>query len=185
MELRTLEKLDAGSLGLITGYVSPEKYAVRWEDSDTRTVFELEKTPLKTLFVKLYDPPDGELPDRYGEAVRSGFSLAAFDGAEKVGIAIADVEEWNRSLWVREFHVSEGRRGEGIGRLMMEELALRGTNAGLRVIVCETQTTNAPAIDFYRRLGFRVEGIDLSYYGNADWPDGEVAVFMKRRLEYP
>ena len=37
-------------------------------------------------------------------------------------------------------------------------------------------------IDTYRRLGFRLEGIDLSHYTNADYPDGEVAVFMKRRV---
>jgi ribosomal protein S18 acetylase RimI-like enzyme len=44
------------------------------------------------------------------------------------------------------------------------------------MILCETQTTNVPAIDFYRRVGFKLEGIDLSYYSNEDWPDGEVAV---------
>jgi len=182
IELRALETLDSCSLGLMAGYVSEEKYAVRWEDSENRTTFTLEKTVLKRPYVKQYDPPDGELLDRYGEAVRSGFSLGAFDGAVQVGVAIADVEEWNLSLWVWEFHVAEGRRGEGIGRLMMEELVRRGTASGLRTIVCETQTTNVPAMDFYRCLGFRVEGIDLSYYGNSDWPDGEVAVFMKRRL---
>ncbi|MDE2700419.1 MAG: hypothetical protein OXI23_16220 [Gemmatimonadota bacterium] len=38
-----------------------------------------------------------------------------------------------------------------------------------------------PAIDFYRGVGFEVEGVDLSYYTNSD-VDGEVAVFMKRKL---
>jgi ribosomal protein S18 acetylase RimI-like enzyme len=34
----------------------------------------------------------------------------------------------------------------------------------------------------YRRLGFKVEGIDISYYSNHDYPQGEVAIFMKRRV---
>ncbi len=41
--------------------------------------------------------------------------------------------------------------------------------------------TLVPAIDFYRAVGFAVEGIDLSYYTNDDL-NNEVAVFMKRRL---
>jgi len=64
----------------------------------------------------------------------------------------------------------------------MEALAEKARKAGLRTIVCETQTTNAPAIRFYRKLGFNIEGIDLSCYSNEDFPDGEIAIFMKRRL---
>jgi len=55
-------------------------------------------------------------------------------------------------------------------------------NTGLRIIVWETQTTNVPAIRAARRLGFQLESIDISYYTNADYPAGEMAVFMKRRL---
>lgn len=180
-----LEELDAASLGLITGYVSGERLEVRWGDSADRAEFLLERTRLSMSFEKRYDPPDEELLERYAKAVRSGFSLGAFDGADEVGMALAEPVEWNRSLWVWEFHVAGVRRGQGIGRLLMEELAGRATDAGLRTIVCETQSTNVPAIDFYRRMGFRIEGFDLSYYSNADWPDGEMAVFMKRRLGYP
>jgi len=43
------------------------------------------------------------------------------------------------------------------------------------------QLTLVPAIDFYRAVGFAVEGIDRSYYTNDDL-NNEVAVFMKRRL---
>jgi hypothetical protein len=28
----------------------------------------------------------------------------------------------------------------------------------------------------------RIEGIDLSYYSNDDFPEGEIAIFMKKRL---
>jgi hypothetical protein len=31
-------------------------------------------------------------------------------------------------------------------------------------------------------MGFVLEGIDLSLYRNSDYPDGEIAVFMKRKL---
>ena len=64
----------------------------------------------------------------------------------------------------------------------MDRVALHASKAGLRVLVCETQTTNVPAIDFYRSVGFEVDGIDLSYYSNDDVESGEVALFLKRRL---
>ena len=65
----------------------------------------------------------------------------------------------------------------------MEDVAQRAKNAGFRTIVCETQNTNVMAIKVYSKLGFRLEGIDISHYANNDYPDGEIAVFMKRRLK--
>jgi len=64
----------------------------------------------------------------------------------------------------------------------MEAVAQKAKAAGLRAIVCETQNTNATAVNVYRRLGFAVEAVDISYYSNNDYPDGDVAVFMKWRL---
>ena len=67
----------------------------------------------------------------------------------------------------------------------MERVAEKASRAGFRIMVCETQNTNPTAINVYRKLGFRVEGIegiDISFYSNHDYPEGEIAVFMKRRL---
>jgi ribosomal protein S18 acetylase RimI-like enzyme len=58
----------------------------------------------------------------------------------------------------------------------------KGRAAGLRTLLCETQSTNVPAIRFYRKMGFELEGLDLSHYRNTDYPDGEMAVFMKKPL---
>lgn len=35
---------------------------------------------------------------------------------------------------------------------------------------------------YYRKMGFDLEAIDLSYYSNSDFPDAEIALFMKKRL---
>jgi ribosomal protein S18 acetylase RimI-like enzyme len=81
-----------------------------------------------------------------------------------------------------EFHVAESYRRMGIGQQLMDRLAERAAPAGLSAMVVETQSTNVPAIRFYRKAGFVLEGIDISYYTNHDYPDGEMAVFLKRRL---
>jgi ribosomal protein S18 acetylase RimI-like enzyme len=116
------------------------------------------------------------------EAVRQGLSLAAYDGAHMIAIAIAEARRWNRSLWVWEFHVAPDYQRQGIGRQLMQALADVARSAGMRVMVAETQNTNLPAVSFYRQVGFNIDGIDLSYYTNRDLIDGEVAIFMKRNL---
>jgi ribosomal protein S18 acetylase RimI-like enzyme len=184
IEVRTLSALDDGDLRrIITGYTAAERYRVEYTESEAETRFTLRLEALRRPVEKRYPETDAETMERYRAALPLGFSVGAYDGGGLVGLAIAEPQAWNNSLSVWEFHVAPTHRGQGIGRRLMEQLVNRAQTAGLRVIVCETQSTNVPAIHFYRRMGFRLEGIDLSYYTNADWPDGEVAVFMKRRLE--
>ena len=109
-------------------------------------------------------------------------SFGAYDDNLLVGLAIAEGHRWNRSLSVHEFHVAETHRNQGIGKQLMECVVEKASREGFRIIVCETQNTNPIAIKVYRKLGFRVEGIDISFYSNDDYPEGEIAVFMKRRL---
>jgi ribosomal protein S18 acetylase RimI-like enzyme len=42
----------------------------------------------------------------------------------------------------------------------------------------ETQSTNYPALSFYRKHGFRVAGFNDRLYTDDDLEDGEVALFL-------
>jgi ribosomal protein S18 acetylase RimI-like enzyme len=181
--IRQLSELNHDHLTLIAGYTTSAIYVVEKSEAAAQTVISMRLESLATPHSKRFDPPDEEMVARYREAVASGFSFAAYEGEQAVAIALADVQHWNNTLWVWEFHVAPAHQGRGIGRRLMDALAEKGTAAGLRTIVCETQSANVPAIRFYRAVGFQVEGIDLSYYTNEDMDTGrEVAIFMKRRL---
>jgi ribosomal protein S18 acetylase RimI-like enzyme len=183
MEIKPLTEIDHNTLNrLITGYVSDSKYVVNWEDSDRKSLIALELTLLDKPYVKTYERIDDETLERYQQIVKSGYSLGAYEDSRLVALAIAEVHHWNASLWVWEFHVAESCRGRGIGRALMDTLVEKAGAAHVRVMVCETQNTNVPAIRFYRRMGFRLEGINFSLYSNDDWPDGEIALAMKRHL---
>jgi ribosomal protein S18 acetylase RimI-like enzyme len=65
----------------------------------------------------------------------------------------------------------------------MEALILRSRQAMLRAIFCETQTTNVRAISFYRKMGFTLDGLNITFYSNDDYPDNEIALFMVRKLQ--
>jgi ribosomal-protein-alanine N-acetyltransferase len=105
-----------------------------------------------------------------------------YDNGDLAGLAISEVHEWNNSVQIHDFHIAEPSRGRGLGRQLMERVVSAARDAGLRIVVCETQNKNVPAIKFYKSLGFSLAGIDLTHYRNTSYPDGEIAVFMKLQL---
>jgi ribosomal protein S18 acetylase RimI-like enzyme len=185
IQLRVLNELPPAALDLLSssGYVAYGRYQVSKSESDQETVIRLRLEVLTQPYVKQFAGVDDWLLPRYREMPRDGFCVGAFHGEKLVGLALGEPQLWNRTLWVWEMAVTAGYQRQGIGRQLLDELAERARAAGLRTLTCETQSTNLPAIRFYRRVGFLLEGVDLSYYTNQDWFDGEVAVFMKRRLD--
>lgn len=169
---------------VLTGYVSPWRYKVEISESDAETTFALRLETLPEPYVKSFiNELTADDLQMYRQYAEQGLSLAAYARDRLVGMAIAAAEYWNRTLWIWEFHVLPSVQKLGVGRLMMGELANRGQKAGLRTLRVETQNTNVPAIRFYRRVGFHLEALDTSFYSNHDLESGEVALFMKRRLE--
>jgi ribosomal protein S18 acetylase RimI-like enzyme len=98
----------------------------------------------------------------------NGFCLGVYADVTLTALALADIAHRNSTLWIWEFHVAEAWRGPQISSRMINELAQRARNANLRTMIVETQNTNVPAIRFYQRCGFTLEGFDLSYYSNND-----------------
>jgi ribosomal protein S18 acetylase RimI-like enzyme len=183
IEIRPLVSITADQVHEIGGgYTSPARYTVQKVESHERTVFTLELTPLEKPYVKRWERSDEEEERRYQQFASEGYSLGAYDGSQLVGLALTEPRKWNRSLFVWEFHVAESYRRRGIGRQLMEAVVEKARQAGFRIVGLETQSTNLPAITFYRAVGFEIDALDLSFYTNTDSVDGEVAIFMKRKL---
>ena len=184
-DIRQLATTDRALLErLITGYTSTEAYQVLREETPDFIRFELRLIPLKQPFVKRY-PLDTQMIAQYSELAAAGHAFGAFVDEACVGIAICEPWVWNSSIYVYEFHIAPDFRRVGIGRALMAEVAAHAQAQGMRCVVCETQTSNAAAIRFYRALGFTLDGTDISLYSNSDLARGEVAVFMKKRIAQP
>ncbi|MCH5171160.1 MAG: GNAT family N-acetyltransferase [Oscillospiraceae bacterium] len=56
--------------------------------------------------------------------------------------------------------VKKARRGEGIGRLVVEELLRRVKEENIPIVTIEAQTHAAP---FYEKLGFKIVSHDIIY----------------------
>ncbi len=183
IEIRPLVSISAGVIHEIGGgYTSPARYTVNKVENPERTVITLELTPLEKPYVKHWDPSDEVEDKRNQQCVDEGYSLGAYEDDRLVGLAVIEPRWWNRTFFIWEFHVAEAYRRRGIGRQLMQAVVDKARQAGFRVVALETQSTNLPAISFYRSVGFEIDALDLSLYTNTDATDGEVAIFMKRKL---
>jgi ribosomal protein S18 acetylase RimI-like enzyme len=183
IEIRVLTHMTEADLQRVaTGYIAGSKYVVSYADGEDTVSFNLVLTELATPYASGPYTFDQDTLDYYARTVQTGWSFGAYDNGTCIGVVIAELQVWNKIVMVREFHVAEAYRRQGIGRQLMDRVLARARQAGMRSVVCETQTTNTGAISAYRRLGFRMEAVDISLYSNEDYPDKEVAVFMKHRL---
>ena len=57
-------------------------------------------------------------------------------------------------------------RGQGYGRLLMQDILKLAKCNGVKRITLEVKDTNEPAVNLYKSLGFTVEGIRKRYYAN-------------------
>ncbi len=182
IDIRPLDPFTPSELlRVAAGYTSSIRYVIDYTDEPDMISLTARRVVVDEPYAKAWEFDNEELV-RYEQAREAGYSFGAYDGVQLVGLVIVEPRAWNRSLWVWEFHVAPTHQQQGIGRRLMDTLADEAAAGDFRVLVCEAQATNGVGIDTYRRLGFRLEGIDLSHYTNADYPDGEVAVFMKRRV---
>ena len=71
--------------------------------------------------------------------------------------------------------VSEDRRREGVGKLLMEEVQRLAAENGVNLIELVATTHNSPAREFYRSLGFvETDHVTLEFVGDVeDPPDPE------------
>ena len=182
IEIRRIRHLRREDLSVANGYASSAKYEVSTTATTDQICFTLSRQELTQPYEKHWSASEDDYR-AYSDLVDQGLSFGMYDRGRLVGIAISERIDWNRSLWIREFGIVESHRREGLGSQLMEKVAADAAAKGLRVLVCETQNTNGPAMDFYCSVGFEIAGIDLSYYTNSDLAAGEVAVFMKRKLE--
>jgi ribosomal protein S18 acetylase RimI-like enzyme len=102
-------------------------------------------------------------------------------GGEIAGFAQVEPPGWNGRASIPHLYVSAPRRGSGLGAALLDALAAHARAAGARCLWLETQNVNYPAIHFYLANGFRLCGLDESFYDPVEQP-GEIALFFAREL---
>lgn len=87
-------------------------------------------------------------------------------------------EEWNNRLVITQLLVAPEKRGLGVGKRLIDLAVDIAQNEDYRLITLETQTCNIPAIEFYKKCGFKFAGTNLHFYSNDDISENEVMIEM-------
>jgi L-amino acid N-acyltransferase YncA len=132
-------------------------------DADLAATLEISNELIPTTTIAWTEHPLGidERTRWFAEQLARGFPvLVADDAGTVVGVAsygdFRDTSHWEGYRFSVELsiHVRGDRRGDGIGRRLMEALVDRATAAGVHVMVAAVDGDNVDSIRFHERLGF-------------------------------
>lgn len=118
----------------------------------------------------------------FNEAIKLGLSFGAYEKGTLLGYVIVNELTWNNSLWIENIRVSEKHKGKNIGSRLIDELVRIAEEKEIRIIGLEVHSSNYPAIEFYKKNQFEINGIDLLRYPKRENSKREVAIIMTRTI---
>ncbi|MGI8857314.1 MAG: GNAT family N-acetyltransferase [Thermomicrobiales bacterium] len=163
----------ASLLALDRSFVTDRVYRVAY----TADAFTLEEVPAQPPLRKEFPLADDLGADRAWE---QGF--VAERAASVIGFAAFTHRRWNRRTELWHLYVASHQRGQGVGRTLIEAVVAAARDADMRCVWLETSNLAYPAIQFYRRVGFNLCGLDVSLYDPASEAAGETALYFMRPL---
>jgi len=183
MEYRVLTELEVCDFRRIAiGYYSDAIYVASKVEADEQVTLTLTLQPLDT---PRFTPAvfDEVWLTEYARLAKQGYSMGVYNDDHKlIGIALAEKRERSKTLWVWELHVDKDYHRQGIGKTLLGELSHLASNNGFDRIALRIHNTNAAAVKFCRSAGLTIEAIDLSSFTNSQSVNGDVTIYMKRKL---
>lgn len=178
LEQFTLE--DQKSFGF-NGFKTNKTYVVEKRECEDELIISVKIKDLKETYQKEWSN-NSESQKFFEEVIKQGLSFRASINEELVGVLIVSEIKWNNSLWIENIIISEKHRGKGIGKALLKNLMMLASERKIRIVGLETQSTNYPAIQFYKKYGFEIDGIDFSLYPSSSEGKIDVAIIMKRKV---
>ena len=163
----------AALLTLDTSFTTDRVY--RLDRTDDR--FELRAITVHPAIVKSY-------PFAADVDAMPGYDWAqiAEVGCDLVGVAAMSMQDWNRRAILHHLYVATQARGMGVGGALLAAVIKAAGARQARCLGVETQASNYPAVQFYRKAGFLWSGLDTSLYDPDAVGADEIALFFSREL---
>lgn len=157
------------------------KYEIVRQLKDKDITFSLQYKEIKKGFeVKFYSNSSIE-SENFNKLIKEGNSFGAYYENKLIGFVISEKRTWNNSLWIEMIQVAKDHRGQGIGSKLLKALEIQAASENFRIIDIETQNTNIPAVNFYRKNGYEVTGLNLALY-DPDKVNDDIAIFLAKNL---
>lgn len=179
-EIKVLKQFSFEQLQLFgeQSYSSDSKYEISREINNNNISFFLNLVKLKNNFVKNWSDNLNAYAS-YSKLISQGNSFGAYLKDELAGFVITERRIWNNSLWIEMIQVKEEYRNTGAGTLLLKAIEDHALKNKIRMIELETQNTNVPAINFYRKNGYEFSGLNLTLYDPVEVKD-EIAIYMSK-----
>jgi len=178
IEIRKLDKAQLLDRVNIFQYESPGHYKVDIQKNPDGWTINLTRKNFQQPFKK-WDDTDKVIQPYKGDSEIYG----AFIEDKEAGLIQFELLAHNKSVRVWDIDVWPDFQHQGVGTALMEICISRAKESGARRIVLETQSSNLKAIDFYRKIGFDIIGLDASHYHNDDIARCEVRLEMAIHLD--
>lgn len=108
--------------------------------------------------------------------------LVAESSGVPVGLLMIMLPSWANAAEITDFAVDRAARGEGAGRALLEAAIAWARQRSRLALWVEPRADNAPAIEFYLTMGFRISGFNDHLYSNADDEPGQQTLYMHIEL---
>ncbi len=177
-QINSFEELNKFPLD---GYKSDISYHVEKEENENIICFKMIKEKRVIPFIKKWEPFI-EDKKRLDSIIKKGNTFGLYEDGIIIGIIVLQKYDWNNCINIEQIEVLSEKRGNGFGSLLMRKIDEIANINNISTITLETQTTNGKAIQFYKKHGYEIEGIDLSLYSNNDIETQEIAVIMKKKF---
>jgi ribosomal protein S18 acetylase RimI-like enzyme len=153
----------------------------------TDRVYQIVRAPLAfALEDRAADPPVRKEFPLTDDDFAAGRAWEQGAVAERAGLVVGFTgfthQRWNRRTEIRHLYVAPWLRGQGLGRMLIEAVAAAAMAVGTRCLWVETSNFAYPAIQFYRRVGFELCGLDTSLYDPTGPAAAETALYFSRPL---
>lgn len=178
MEIKKLQQLTSNpSLNWgNNGYSTDIIYSV--SSIEFSGTFEFTLREKKLSYRKVWETDSDDL-EELNTIIEDDHSFGAFDDNNLQGWIICEHRTWNNSLYIENILINEKYRRQGLGIMLIKSAIKEARKLNCRIIELETQNTNYPAIQFYRRMGFNITGVNTRLYDNSE----EIALFMTLDIE--
>jgi GNAT superfamily N-acetyltransferase len=169
------EKWKGAVIPIVTRSDSYYDFEIKQLDSEGCKIELVKRKAEKEILhtPEEYDFPDSLYQDHWENAEAFG---VVGDNDELLACIEVCPEEWSNRLLVTELWVSDGLRGQGYGKRLMDKAKEVAKAQGRRAIILETQSCNTNAIGFYLHEGFELVGFDTCCYTNDDIGRREVRI---------
>lgn len=151
---------------------------LKTKNQDDGWIIDIIKKPFSEVFVKNIEGVIFE-----NNIDNAEYFIALNDNNVEVGWICVIFQKWNNLARLWDIEVDERYRNQGIGKELLDFAETRAKKWKCRALTLECQSSNFPAISFYRKNGFNLTGTDLIAYSNEDIKKCEVKLEMSKKID--